>query len=266
MLNVKKQLNLILLFLIVFCVGFPFNHAFGGLYYNRMVPSVPHSNSDGHYSFELPPAWDEISKSSLDKIASQDKTGSIEYVDGFQLIRNEYPYMLVQEYKVNTPSYSQLEKTFKNYNLQNKLDEKSAEYKELISVGTAEKPFIDKERNIIFMNIQADVTNVGQVNALMAMFLGKNGITQFNFYSKKDEYSMWLPAFNSIINTFKYDDGFQYNSDVAKKNDEIPLSDGVVDKAVNGMIVGFGLGLLSFIIIGIRSIFNILRGKSNNSK
>ena len=49
--------------------------------------------------------------------------------------------------------------------------------------ATIQDPFIDKERNIIFMNTEMDVVNVGKVKGLMAIFLGKEKATYFNFYS-----------------------------------------------------------------------------------
>lgn len=267
----KNKLRFGFLLLTLLCVGFPFNHALG-LYYSRMVPSVPHSNSVEHYSFNLPPAWEEIPKSIIDKkmdeVDSQTKTKRIEYVAGFHLVGSEYfeyPYILVQKHDVKTPSFSQFEKKLNDINFQEKLDRKADEYSELIKVSSTEKPFIDKERNIIFMNMQAGAANGIQFDVLVAMFFGKNGITQFNYYSTKKEYSAWFPTFYSITDSFKYDDGFAYNSVEAEKNDEIPLSEGVVDESISGLVMGMGMSIFAFAIILIVWFFRKL-GKKNEDR
>jgi hypothetical protein len=208
-----------------------------------------------HYSFDLPNGWEEIQKSVIDKfmdeVAGKTSGKRIEFVSGFQLTGNEnfkYPYILVQDHKGDTPSFSQLEKALNSDSLQKKVDQKTAEYSELLNNATTDRPFVDKERNIIFMNIELDVTNVGKVNGLIVMFFGENKITQLNFYSTKSEYSEWLPVFNSIVDSFKYDDGFIYNPVEAEKNDTLSIFNGVMEKGVSGAIAGGFLGILASII------------------
>ena len=215
-----------------------------------------YSDSIDHYSFDLPSEWEEIPKSEIDKymdeVVRQTDGKRIEFASGFHLVGSEYfkyPYILVQEHKANTPSFSQLEKIFNN-NFQEKFDRKTPEYSELLKNATAGKPFVDKERNIIFMNIQLDTVGAVQVNGLMAMFLGKKGITQMNFYSLQNDQSKWLPVFNSIIDSFKYDDGFAYNPEEAKKSDSSSVFEGVVEKGIGGAIVG-GFLMLFIGLIGM---------------
>ena len=122
----------------------------------------------------------------------------VEFSSGFHLAGSDYfsyPYILVQEHETNAPSLSQLESAFNRSEFQKTVEQKTAEYSELLKTATSDKPFIDKERNIVFMNIKLDVANIGQVNGLITMFLGKNGITQINFYSLQNEQSKWLPVF-----------------------------------------------------------------------
>lgn len=209
-----------------------------------------YSDSVDHYSFNLPNGWKEIPKSVIDKVmgeaVKQANAKRIEYTSGFQLEEKEYfeyPYILVQKHKLDTPSFSQLEKTLNSSDFQEKVNRETSVYSELLKNSTTEKPFIDKERNIIFMNIQMDVANIGQIKGLMAMFLGKDGITQLNFYSTTNEYSKWLPIFNSVIDSFKYDDGFAYNPIEAKKNDEPSLFKGALDEGITGVITGGSLML-----------------------
>jgi hypothetical protein len=228
--------------------------------------ALAYSDPADHYSINLPSGWEEIPKSVIDKYrdeaARQSNAERIEYAAGFQLAGSEYfkyPYILVQKHEVSAPSFSQLEKTFNN--TQEIIDKKDAEYSELLRNATADKPFIDKDRNIIFMNIQLNAENAIQIDGLVAMFLGKNSITQLNFYSTKDEYSRWIPVFNTIIDSFKYDDGFAYNPTEAKKNVSPSIFEGATDKGISGAIAGGFLGLL----VGIGWLFKKRKSKRSGA-
>ena len=175
----------------------------------------------------------------------------MEYAAGFQLAKKDYfqyPYILIQEHDVNTPSYSQLEGAFNDNDYQSSVQQKTAEYSELLTNAKLEKPFVDKERNIIFMNIQIDVANVGKINGLIAMFLGKQGITQLTFYAVSNEYSRWLPVFNSIIDSFQYETAYAYDPVKAVKNDSPSLFEGVAEKGLTGAITGGIIGLLAVLL------------------
>ena len=89
-----------------------------------------------------------------------------------------------------------------------------------------------------------DVANVGKEKGLMAMFLGKSGITQLYFYSVKSEYSENLSTFNQIIDSFGYEQGYEYNEEEAKKNDSPSIFEGVAEKGIIGAITG---GLIALI-------------------
>jgi len=218
---------------------------------NFVFAQSQYSDSADHYSFALPSGWEEIPKSVIDQyideVVRQTQGQRIEYAAGFQLAEKDYfqhPYILVQEHDENTPSYSQIEGAFSESDYQSSVQQKTAEYSELLTNATLEKPFVDKERNIIFMNIQLDVVNVGKVNGLVAMFLGKQGITQLNFYAVSSEYSRWLPVFNSMIDSFQYDTAYAYDPVGAVKNDSPSIFEGVLEKGVIGAITG---GLIALI-------------------
>ena len=164
------------------------------LFYFFLLPitvgaeSLNYTNQQNHYSFTLPSGYVEISKSTIDEVmrqATDQADGQfIDYVTGFRLENApdfQYPYILVQEHEVSAPSYSQISKTFESNKFFENVNETINEYSELMTNASPQDPFIDKEKSIIFMNVEADVANVGKVKGLMAMFLGKNGITQLNF-------------------------------------------------------------------------------------
>ena len=214
--------------------------------------SLDYTNQQNHYSFTLPSGWVEIPKSTIDDLFRQlaDQTGGqfIDYAAGFQLedAQNyfQYPYILVQEHKINTPSYSQITQEFESDKFSEGVDKEIDKYSEFMTNATLQDPFVDKERNIIFMNLEMDVANVGKVKGLLAMFLGKSGITQLNFYSVKSEYSENLSIFNQIIDSFSYEQGYEYNEQEAKKNDSPSIFEGVAEKGIIGAITG---GLIALI-------------------
>lgn len=206
--------------------------------------SLDYTNQQYHYSFTLPSGWVEIPKSTIDDLFRQlaDQAGGqfIDYAAGFQLedaqFHFQYPYILVQEHEINTPSYSLITQVFESDKFSEDVDKEIDKYSELLTIATLQDPFVDKERNIIFMNLEMDVANVGKVKSLSAMFLGKSGITQINFYSVKSEYSENLSTFNQIIDSFSYEQGYEYNEEAAEK--------GIIG-AITGGLIALIFGLFS---------------------
>lgn len=214
--------------------------------------SLNYSNQDNHYSFTIPSGWTEIPKSTIDEVFQQmaDQTGGqfIDYAAGFQIDDTpdfQYPYILVQEHKIDTPSYSQITQTFESDKFNKSINKELDKYSELMTNASLQDPFVDKERSIIFMNLEMDVTNVGEVKGLIALFLGKKSIIQLNFYSTESEYSENLSTFNQVIDSFKYESRYEYNEEEAKENDPSSIFDGTVEKGVTGA-VAVGLFALMF--------------------
>ena len=257
--------NLFLLFIAVIAVSAGFS--------NQVLAQVFYSDPIDGYSFDLPNGWEEIPKSVIDQyiddVVRQTQGQRIEYTAGFQLNEKnyfQYPYILIQEHSVNTPSYSQIERVLHNINFDDLTQKGTAEYSELLTSATVEKPFVDKERNIIFMNIELDVANIGKVNGLTAMFLGKQGITQLNFYAVSSEYSQWIPIFDSVIDSFRYETAYAYNPAEAVKNDSPSLFEGVAEKGFFGVIIGGIMGLLAGLIWIIRIGWNFLEKKNKDTE
>lgn len=191
----------------------------------------------------------------MQQIADQTDSQFIDYVIGFQLddvSDFSYPYILVQEHKIDTPSHSQIMTIFESEELSGYANEKIDEYSELITNASIQDPFMDKQRNIIFMNLEIDVQDIGKVKGLMAMFLGRESITQLNFYTVESEYSENLSTFNQIIDSFKYDQGYEYNEEEAKINDSSSIFEGVIEKGVIGGIFGGLVALALWLFLKLK--------------
>jgi len=199
-----------------------------------------------HYSVMIPNNWVEIPKTTIDsamqKMADTTKGQFIDYSVGFQLDKNtdfQYPYILVQSKEVDTPSYNEIINTFKSDKFSKGVNEAIDNYSSLIKNSNFNEPFVDTERNIIFMNAEVvGAYDIGKIKILMAMFLGKENIIQFNFYSKESDYSKNLVVFNEIIDSFKYQQGYEYNEEEAKQNDQSNIWEDAIGKGIGGAIVG----------------------------
>lgn len=222
-------------------------------YMHPVFAQTTYTDTPDHYTFDLPARWEEIPRSVIDQyidaLVQQTQGQRVEYSSGFQLSEKEYfqyPYVLVQEHRLNTPSYSEVENIFGS-DFQDFAEENLSEYSELISNASIDKPFLDRQRNILFMNIEANVTNVGQIKGLSAIFLGKESMTQLNFYSLLGEYSQWLPVFNTMISSFKYESAYVYDPAEAVKNDSPSIFEGALEKGLAGAIMGGLIGLVFFL-------------------
>lgn len=148
-----------------------------------------YSDSVDHYSFELPNGWKEIPANVIElfiaEITKQTQGQPIEYDAGFQLADREYfqyPYILVQEYKINTPSYDEVQKMLDGGSLNKEFKRAAEEYSELLQSSSINSPFIDKERGIIFMSFDINVVDFGAIKGLAAVILGKQHTTTSLFF------------------------------------------------------------------------------------
>lgn len=222
---------------------------------------LTYSNLQNSYSFIIPNGWVEIPKTTIDRVIHQaaDQSGVqfIDYSAGFQLDGVpdfQYPYILVMEYKINTPSYNQITNILESYDYSKISDKITSKYSEFIANASVQNPFIDKERNIIFINTDAGVINFGKVKGLSAMFLGKESITLLIFYSPESEYSENLSTFTQIIDSFKYEQGYEYSKEEAKKNDPRSIFKGSVDSFITGFIT-------VALVVLVYGLFYILKKK-----
>lgn len=220
-----------------------------------------------HYSFLLPNDWEEIPKDIIDEVAreiqQQTQTKFIDYLVMFQLSDKEYfqyPYISLKEFSADSPSYSQLSKFISEGDFSEALDKTLDEYASLISDAVIKDPYIDKKRNLLLFNMDADVKEVGTITGLSVMFLGKHSMVQLNFYSEKSEYKKFLPVFNFIIDSFSYDKGYEYNEIAAIKNVSKSIFH-ISDEAL-AKVIGAGIAAAFFSIFLKRSKKNDKQGRS----
>ena len=239
------------------------------LVFTDTVWALGYMSTQHHYSFDLPEGWVKIPKSKIDdvikQITDQTNTKYIDIATGFQSSSGSdirYPYVLVKDYKTSPPSYNQITEVLGSDKLSQKWEEKTDDYSKITSEVNLQKPFIDKERNIIFITGEMDVPNVGRVKTLSAIFLGREGMVQLSFSSLKSEYSENLSEFNQIIDSFKYEKGYGYNAKEAE-NVNPSIFEGVLSKATTSAVASV---LIVLIIIGSAVFFRADARRRNREK
>jgi len=214
-------------------------------------------SQEWNYSFSIPDDWQEIPKDTIDvnvqAMAETNNTKFTNYKAGFQKknkVTFEYPYVLVLEQQVKTPSYEDIMNAFGGA-IKN-IDQYADEYSETVNGTNIGRPAINKEKNIIVMNVEANVANIGKVKQLIVIFIWKNNLTYLYFSSTQSKYTKDLPSFYEIINSFKYNDGYEYDETYAKENYQVWFFENLLNNALEGMIWILPLALVWWLFVFFR--------------
>ncbi|PJC51088.1 MAG: hypothetical protein CO032_01380 [Nitrosopumilales archaeon CG_4_9_14_0_2_um_filter_34_16] len=178
--------------------------------------------SGNHYSFNLPYGWQEIPIPVIEeyRTALSEELGMEEvpeYSGGFYLITNdyfEYPYILIQEFDRDYISFEEFRDLYKSqgYRLEDVEVLKELESKQLFSNIEIGEALFDNEKYEVFATFEMD-TPGGTMKALGSIFFGREMITHVFFYSAKEDYEKYLPIFQTVIASFSYDSGYEYQTD-----------------------------------------------------
>jgi uncharacterized membrane-anchored protein len=202
-----------------------------------------YTDAADRYSIQLPEGWKILPKTEIDRAMSQMSmmTGAarVDFIVGFQRADKPsfgYPYILVQRHRLNTPTADEMIKTAEN-ELPEAAEKVADQLKKIANGVALEKPTVDRKRHIIFFSIEMNVVNIGPVKGLSAMMLGKNGIVQLNFYATKADFPAQMPVFQNMLDTFKWEPGYEYDEAAAKQNVPVPFNwENVFGKDIGGDI------------------------------
>lgn len=206
---------------------FPFFAVFFSLSAVAFAANLNYQSPTGHFSIALPADWEEIPQDTISQfveaVMDPDATTTApKYTAGFQVQNQDYfvyPYLLLEEHDANSPTYSEILNEFSVNDFSRKAGDKLQDVSGLIKSATFDKPYLDQNRQAIFMNSIIE-TNSGlgdNVKNLTVLFPGKNTITQLSFSALNSEYDKNFPSFESVINSFKYDSGYEYSGTQAGK-------------------------------------------------
>ncbi len=179
-----------------------------------------YSSPTGHYSLTLPSGWIRTSQYTLaQKISNAVQQGGVQAPEnyiGFQASSSTFPSMTIYEFPTDNASYSQIKQELSS-GVNQRIPPVNEKYPGLNAAFG--EPFIDKNRNMVFINLTANVPGVGAAHALEVYVLGKNIDLSLDFYSLESDYPNELPVFDSIINSFQFENGYEYDPSAVQNVD-----------------------------------------------
>jgi hypothetical protein len=207
---------------------------------------LTYSSPDRHYSFTLPAGWEQLSSNRINEINRQavQLTGrrDLKFSAGFYRSKGTkvaglpFPYLLIVDHAVNTPSYEEMLKGFTQENM-SKGAEEATKKVSAISDASISNLRVDRERHRLSMNMEMQVASGSKGKGLSVFFLGRKGMAQLNFYSLSYQYPTDVLTFDSVADTFKYEPGYEYNEAEARKNDFAFNLSGLFSSGTN--VLGF---------------------------
>lgn len=213
-----------------------------------------YKNEDKGYFFQLPENWIEIPKPTIDEYTEEAfkniNVKKIEFKSGFQLKQNnyfEYPYILIQEYDIESKTYQEIEKVFLSEKFEKGVKKAQESLSSIIKDSKLDKPIIDKNNKRVYMDIEIEGKDGKKVKGIAVLFIGQKNIIQMNLYSNELEFNTWYPIFESIIKSFEFMDGFKYEETKTNKS-----SFGMSNSLIITITIISILSLITLIIIIVR--------------
>jgi len=214
--------------------------------------------SKGHFSFTLPAGWEEIPKEVIDSYLKTLQEQSpqplaLSYDAAFQKISASYfaySYLFVQILQDGPWPKDKIQKLVSTgewkESLERGIDTVEDSLQDMLRISEIGQTTYDTERNIILSKMDSEVVGVGKISAMTAIILSRYGAVALFWYSTADSFDSNLDYFNQIIDSFRYDVGYEYSR--AAKYNYIAKNDSSGSLLVRGFIV-FIFGVLATVII-----------------
>ena len=180
---------------------------------------TPYTDKDRHFRATLPAGWTFMPAALVKQLETEAlrRTGgaaTFRYIAGCAPAPADQvgmPYVLVQEtpMPMQGAGYEDIERALgaEAKSAQGELATALKDVASNLKVGT---PTLDRTHNRMYVTMNADLPNAGAMKALSVGFLGKDGIIQFNCYTTAARFESDLPAFQSLIDSFVYDPGHDF--------------------------------------------------------
>ncbi len=199
-------------------------------------------NTSYHYSLEVPQDWVKMNPEAIK-----------EFYAGFfkknSSSKLPYPNMLIEHENARL-SFDELVNQYKKDLNDLKLGDTG-----LTKESKFEKAIVDKHSKSIIIPATFEVDYVGNVKCISLISLGKSGIVKLYFYSLEKEFNSDSPIFNTIIDSFKFEEGYQ-----SQISDNRLYSRNSLLSVILKMTIGAMIG------IGIYRFISFLRSKNKGSK
>ncbi len=174
---------------------------------------------------------------------SQTSAENPNFEAGFQKTADyyiSYPYLFIKSYPADRGSISKIAKSFSASDF-----EKAAERLEttaLIRNFKSGNPVVDSNRKMVMIGTNLEVANVGPVRSLTVISPGRESVVEFYFYTRLDEYEDDLRVFDQILDSFRFDAGFEY------RDIHPAFTSTLWGKTIIGAIIGGIVGLLAGVL------------------
>ena len=210
----KKRKNLLIIpfinLIFLACIPFLVFAQQSNLYWNK----------NGHFSFQVPPGWERINDRTLRefqhltkrKLGIEIDLTAIDSVFNRSIAANPFdtPYFTVKN--VKKPTTNAIIKEVVQY--------VQSMFKEHIEIGNYDtitdlfinKPTYDPKNKVMIYVVDSTLEFQGTKifsRTLVTWFFNKDGYTVINFCTTEDKAEEFLPTVRTVINSFKYDDGYK---------------------------------------------------------
>lgn len=218
-----------------------------------------HYNDEYKYSFEIPNDWQVIPKNIIDEmsltVAEQNNTDKIDYSFWFQKNNKDYftyPFVLVKEFKMDMPTYDKILKYFNINKVESSIEKYAWNYSNSIENIGVNDFLIDTWKNLLMFTTQSDIRWVGAIKQLNICFFGKKSAVFFYMYTELNQYNKSVEIFNNIVESFKFDEWYQYDKAYAKEHTEPWYFENLLNIALEGVIWVLPFALIWWLILFFR--------------
>ena len=169
------------------------------------------------FTLELPEEWGLMPADALAAIndSARDKVNpSVRYIGGFQLKSKppaDPPYILIQfkPGRMEGLPFEQLELELSNRPPE-RLEQIDGKISDVFSTLTDGISVIERARRRLLMRTHVVVAGFGPVTGISCGMIGNDGLINLHCYSREAEFTQYLPAFEAIADSFRFDPGFEY--------------------------------------------------------
>lgn len=176
-------------------------------------------NSEHHFSFKIPDGWMKTPQKFVDdfnKRLEKKAPAAFKNITMVQLKKStywfDYPYFRVGINQKKT-SKEEIKKLIASKEVEEAMDQVASEIERtspLTRNVKINKPVYDDKRNLILTGRTSYIVEAGKVKSLMAIFLGNEVSISLDFYSSEADYQKYMLDFSEVINSFKFDPGYEY--------------------------------------------------------
>ena len=210
-------------------------------------------DKDLAYRIDFPDTWSQISNETLEFINDTNSKLSKKYPHikfpqyalGFQESKdpNLYPCILIQHLPPNAMAFPD-ESEFSEG-----IADKETAMEEATLTTRFKKPRIDASRAAVVLYGETEISGIGTTATINLVGFGKNGIASIFCFVPKDEPLRYTELLESIIDSFRFEKGYKYDSGAATKlHSRKPFYMTIIDAAIGASIAAGIYFFFSFLI------------------